>query len=129
MIPLPPVLLANLRKWRERDGDGAVWVCPSPINRRKSLERAALAAAYTKTGVAPAHTAHSWRHAFATIATNHKSAWQFAAHIQLDHKLDGIMGVYNHATMLDERRQILEWWESSLIAARDGAKVIPIRAA
>lgn len=60
---------------------------------------------------------HGFRHIFSTKA--HEQGWNSdAVELCLGHTIQGVRGVYNHAQMLDQRREIIQWWADHLDALR-----------
>ncbi len=50
--------------------------------------------------------------------------------LQLAHQeRNAVSAAYNHATYLQERQQLMQAWADQLAALRQGAKVLPFRAA
>ena len=50
--------------------------------------------------------------------------------IQLAHQeRNEVSAAYNHATYLKERRQLMQAWADQLVSLRQGAKVLPLKAA
>jgi hypothetical protein len=48
--------------------------------------------------------------------------------LTLDHVIGSkVAQAYDRATRLDLRRELIAWFESRLISARDGAPVIPLQ--
>lgn len=127
VVPLPPTLLAALREWRAADGDSAVYVCPAPRDTSKPITPEAVEKHYRNAlKLGGKHSPHSWRSAFSTVARDAgKNA--DAVEAQLDHVVGNkIAAAYDRAKRLDLRRELMEWYEGQLIAARDGASVIDI---
>jgi integrase len=130
VVPLPPKLLGLLREWRKADGNGAVFVCPAPRDARRTIVPEACEKFYRNAlGLGGKHSPHSWRSAFSTICRdNGKDGDSIEA--QLDHVVGNkIAAAYDRAARLELRRTLLTWYESTLIAARDGAKVTPLKVA
>jgi len=47
---------------------------------------------------------------------------------QLDHVVGTkVKAAYDRARRLDRRAELMKWHESALVAARDGAQIMPIR--
>jgi len=71
------------------------------------------------------HSPHSWRSVLSTWARDAgKDADVIEA--QLDHATGTTTQTsYDRASRFDRRRELLVWYEASLIAARDGALVLP----
>jgi integrase len=128
LVPLPPALLARLREWRAADGgEAAAFVCPAPRDAGKHITpegcekwmREAL-------GLGGMHSPHSWRSAFKTI-TSDAGKDTDAIEAQLDHVIGSkVASAYDRAKRLELRRPLMEWYERTLIAARDGAEVVSI---
>ncbi|MDO5651032.1 MAG: hypothetical protein Q4G13_02710 [Moraxella sp.] len=56
---------------------------------------------------------HGFRHIFSTHAHEHGFAPD-VIELCLSHKIAGVRGVYNHAQMLDKRRELMYWWADVL---------------
>ena len=125
VLPLPPVLLSQLRAWREADGEGAVWVCVARPGADKPITPETVDKHYReKLGLAGEHSPHSWRSAFSTICREAGKDGD-VIEAQLDHKVgqDKVASIYDRAKRLELRRKLMAWYEQTLIAARDGAQV------
>lgn len=130
VVPLPPVLLSTLREWRQVDGADASWVCPAP--RSKGPITGEAVEKFYRRGLALAnkHSPHSWRRVFKTWATDAGYAFD-VIESQLDHSSIGgkIAGAYDGAKRVSLRATLMSWYEIELIAARDGAKLLPLHKA
>jgi integrase len=128
VVPLPPTLLASLREWRESDGKSATFVCSAPRDSEKPITAEAVEKHYRRSlQLAGKHSPHSWRSAFSTIC---RKAGRDGDSIdaQLDHVTDSkVASANDRAKRLELRRELLTWYEDSLIAARDGTSVIALR--
>ncbi|MFO1311569.1 MAG: tyrosine-type recombinase/integrase [Burkholderiales bacterium] len=132
-IPLPPALLAMMREWRAADGDGAVYVCPAPRDvgkEKRPITREAVEKHYREVlGLRDTHSPHSWRSTFSTICREAGKDAD-AVESQLDHVVgNAVAAAYDKAKRLQLRRDLLRWYERQLIAARDGAEVVPMKKA
>ena len=127
VVPLPPRLLAMLREWRKSDESGAVYVCAAPRDAAKPITPEAIEKHYRDAlKLGGKHSPHSWRSAFSTIC---REAGRDADSVeaQLDHVVGNkIAAAYDRALRLELRRTLLAWYESTLIATRDGARVVVI---
>jgi integrase len=123
-IPLPAALLASLREWRAADGEGARYVCPAPRDVRKHITPEAVEKHYRRSlGLGGLHSPHSWRSAFSTICREAGKDGD-AIESQLDHHIGTkVQSAYDRAKRLELRRGLMQWYEITLIAARDGAAV------
>ena len=127
VVPLPPALLAELREWRESDGPDAVYVCPAPRDPSKPITAEGVEKFYRNAlGLGGKHSPHSWRSAFSTVAREAGKDGD-SVESQLDHVVgDKVAAAYDRAKRLKLRRELMTWYERTLIAARDGAVVVKI---
>jgi integrase len=127
VVPLPPVLLATLREWREVDGAEALYVCPAPRDPSRPITPEGVEKFYRNAlELGGKHSPHSWRSAFSTVCREAGKDGD-AIESQLDHIVGTkIAAAYDRAKRLALRRELLTWYEATLIAARDGADVVPI---
>ena len=129
LLPLPPQLWAQIREWRRIDGDSAIYVAPAP-NSDRPITREAVEKFYRRgLSLTGKHSPHSWRTVFSTWGREAgKDADVIEA--QLDHVIGTKQAAaYDRATRLDIRRGLMSWYEAQLLAARDGAKVVPLHKA
>ena len=129
VVPIPPALLAALREWRAADGSEAVHVCPAPRDAAVALTREAVEKFYRRTlGLAGKHGPHSWRSAFSTVCRE-AGKDSDTVEAQLDHVIGSkVASAYDRAARLELRRELMRWYERQLLAARDGANVLPLKA-
>lgn len=127
VIPLPPQLLAMLREWRTVDNKASEFVCPAPRDNSKPITPEAVEAHYRiALDLAGKHSPHSWRSSFSTVCREAgKDSDTIEA--QLDHVVGTrVAGAYDRSRRLALRRELLRWYEVTLIAARDGARVVAL---
>lgn len=129
VVPLPPALLANLRAWHQEDG-GVGFVFPAPRGEGHITAEAVEKFYRRKLALAGKHSPHSWRTVFKTWASDGGHAFD-VIESHLDHALIGgkVASAYDAAKRIEPRRKLLAWYEGQLIAARDGAEVVPLRSA
>jgi integrase len=129
IVPLPPALLAALREWRAADDSSAVYVCPAPRDASKPITAEAIEKHYRRTlELAGKHSPHSWRSTFSTICRDAGKDDE-VIEAQLDHVVGNkVAAAYDRAKRLELRRELMRWYEATLLAARDGATVVSIRA-
>jgi integrase len=125
VVPLPPALLEMLREWHKADGVDAVHVCPAPRDPRKTIVPEACEKFYRNAlDLGGKHSPRSWRSAFSTVCRE-AGKDRDAVESQLDHIVGNkTESAYDRAQRLELRRALLTWYETTLIAARDGAKVV-----
>jgi len=129
VVPLPPQLLALLREWRRTDGDAAIHTSPAR-HGAGAITREAVEKFYRRTlELTGKHSPHSWRSVFSTWARDAgKGADVIEA--QLDHTIGTKQAAaYDRAKRLEIRRELMTWYEGQLLAARDGATIVPLRKA
>ena len=126
-MPLPPGLLAMMAEWKRADGDKATYVCPAPASdghvTREAVEK------FYRRGLALSgkHSPHSWRSVFSSW-TREAGKDGDTIEAQLDHAVGSkVQQAYDRASRLELRRDLVRWFEQRLIAARDGAPIIPLR--
>jgi len=126
-IPLPPALLRTLHEWRTADGPDAVFVCPAPRDPSKPITPESIEKHYRLAlGLSGSHSPHSWRSAFSTVCREAAKDGD-SIEAQLDHVVGNkIASVYDRARRLDLRRELMRWYETQLIAAREGAQVVAL---
>lgn len=126
VVPVPPRLLGTMKEWLRVDGKESVYVCPS--REGNPVTREAVEKFYRRTlNLTGKHSPHSWRTVLSTWAND---AGQDAdvVEAQLDHVVGTkVKAAYDRARRLDRRAELMKWHESALVAARDGAQVLPIR--
>jgi integrase len=128
VVPLPPMLLAALREWRKADGTDTGYVCPAPRDAAKPITAEAVEKHYRNAlDLAGKHSPHSWRSAFSTVAREVGKDGD-AIEAQLDHVVGNkVSSAYDRARRVELRRPLMTWYEGALVAARDGAAVLPMR--
>lgn len=126
VVPIPPVLLGQVREWRRADGDEAMHVCPAPRGDGH-ITREAVEKFYRRAlDLGGKHSPHSWRSLLNSWAGD-AGKDMLAVEAQLDHVVGNkVTAAYDRAQRLDLRRDLMRWHEGRLIAARDGADVVPI---
>jgi integrase len=127
VIPLPPLLLAQLREWRRTDGDTAVYSAPASRGAGP-ITREAVEKFYRRTlELTGRHSPHSWRSVFSTWASD-AGKDPNVIEAQLDHTIGTKqLAAYDRAKRPEIRRELMDWYEHQLLTARDGAQVVPLR--
>lgn len=135
-IPLPSQAVELLREL-VRLADGSDWLLPARKMQTRMLPHISpdtVGAALNKSvrplmKDVPAFTVHDFRR----TARTHFEALGFAPHIGercLNHKLKGVVGIYNQHDYFDERKAALQAWADLLDRCeRGGADVIELRPA
>ena len=128
VVPLPPRLLAAMQEWRRADSAKSVYVCPTVRNPEKPMLPEGIAKVYRDAlGLTRKHSPHSWRSAFSTVCREAGKDGD-VVEAQLDHVVGTkVASAYDRAKRLELRRELMAWYEATLIAARDGAAVVPIK--
>jgi integrase len=129
VVPIPPALLEQLQEWKTADGEGTGYVCIAPRDSTKHITAEGIEKFYRHAlELSGKHSPHSWRSAFSTICRD-AGKDPDAIESQLDHIVGNkVAAAYDRAKRLDLRRELMTWYEEKLIAARDGADVLPMRA-
>jgi integrase len=125
VVPLPLHLLADLKQWKDLDGDNAEYVCPAPRGEGFATREAVEKFYRRGLDLAGRHSPHSWRTVLSTWARDAGKDGD-AVEAQLDHATGTITQTsYDRAKRLERRRELMHWHEEEMIAARNGAVVIP----
>lgn len=118
VVPLPPKLLAQMREWREMDGEKAVYVCPSPRGEEFATREAVEKFYRRSLNLANQHSPHSWRSVLSTWARDDGQDAD-AVEAQLDHATGTTTQTsYDRAKRLERRRALMTWYEDRLLDAR-----------
>ncbi len=130
VVPLPSMVLASLREWRAADGQQSMYVCPAPADASKPITAEAVEKFYRRTlGLGGKHSPHSWRATFSTVCREAGKDGD-TIEAQLDHVVGNkVASAYDRAKRLELRRQLMSWYEATLVSVRDGATVLPIQRA
>lgn len=127
VVPLPPLLLAQLRAWRDADQRSSPYVCPAPRDPKKHITPEAIEKSYRDAlNLGGKHSPHSWRSAFSTVCRDHGKDPD-VIEAQLDHVVGSkVASAYDRSKRLELRRNLMRWYEATLVAARDGAAVVNV---
>jgi integrase len=117
-----------MKEWHQADGDARSFVCPAPRGDAP-ITREAVEKFYRRgLKLTGKHSPHSWRSVLSTWS-NDAGEDSDAVESQLDHAMGGkVKAAYDRAKRLQRRADLMAWHEEALIAARDGAKVMQIKA-
>jgi integrase len=128
VVALPPALLSTIKAWQDADGKGAMYVCPAPRDPAKPITPEGCEKFYRNAlSLAGKHSPHSWRSAFSTIAREAGKDGD-VIEAQLDHVVGTkVASAYDRAKRLELRRELMAWYEATLVAARDGATVLALK--
>ena len=128
-VPIPRHLLAELKQWREADSDGAALVCPAPRDPKRQITPEGVEKHFRDAlGLAGKHSPHYWRSTFKSICSDAGKSSE-VVEAQLDHVVGTkVASAYDRAKRLELRRRLMQWYESELIAARDGAQIVRLSA-
>ena len=115
-LPLTDTFLEILEYFKQFSRDREYVFISSKTN--KSISENFLPYQYKKLGYQGIHTPHGWRSSFQTIAAEKYKEHKFPFEVieaQLHHKIGGkVTQAYLRTVFLDERRELLKWWEGFL---------------
>ena len=93
------------------------YLFPAPTDKNKPLTENSLNLAHKRLGITE-HNAHGWRSAFSTICYEHQKEHGFSVEViesQLAHSIgSSVTRAYMRSDFLEERRDLLKWWEGFL---------------
>lgn len=118
-IPLSRQALEILRELYLLTGHGR-YLFPGGRDPKRHMSDGAINAALARIGYKGIITGHGFRHMARTLLG--ELGWNAEAlELQLSHKLPGIVGVYNKAQHMPERRKIMQAWADYLDSLRAGS--------
>jgi len=116
-LPLTDTLLEILKYFKQFSG-GKEYVFIS-AQTNKQISENFLAYHYKKLGLKGIHSPHGWRSSFKTVAAEKYKEHNFPFEVieaQLHHKIGNkVIQAYLRTDFLEERFNLLEWWEQFLI--------------
>ncbi len=128
LVPLSTQALAILAELKDIGG-GSRFVFPGR-NRDKPMSNNTLLFALYRLGYKGRMTGHGFRAVASTILNEIGSFRPDVIERQLAHsERNEVRGAYNRAEYLPERKKMMQAWAKHVDALRQGAKVIPFKAA
>jgi integrase len=122
VVPLSRQAMEILRDLQKVTGRGR-YLFPGARDPKRHMSDGAINAALARLGYKGVITGHGFRHMARTLLG--ELGWNpEALERQLSHKEAGVVGVYNKAQHLPERRKIMQAWADYLDDLRVGAKVL-----
>ena len=116
-LPLTDTLIEILEYFKQLSGDKEFVFISSKTN--KPISENFLSDKYKKLGYKGIHSPHSWRSSFRTVAAEKYKEHKFPFEVieaHLHHKIgDKVTQAYLRTDFLDERRELLKWWEDKLL--------------
>jgi integrase len=128
IVPLSAQAVDALRCLHELKGLSGL-LFPGERDHEKPMSNNTILGALKRMGYAGRMTGHGFRGVASTIL--HEAGFDHAhIELQLAHQeRDEVSAAYNFATYLPQRRKMLQWYADHLDQLRQGAKVIPFKAA
>lgn len=128
VVPLSTQAVDALRCLHELKGIGP-FLFPGERDHEAPMSNGTILGALKRMGYAGQMTGHGFRGVASTIL--HEAGFDHAhIELQLAHQeRDDVSAAYNWATHLPARRKMMQWYSDHLDQLRQGAKVIPIKAA
>ncbi len=128
VVPLSAQALDVVRSLHELRNRSPL-LFPGERDHEKPMSNNTILAALKRMGYAGRMTGHGFRGVASTIL--HEAGFDHAhIELQLAHmERDEVSAAYNFATYLPQRRKMMQWYADHLDALRQGAKVLPFKAA
>ncbi|OYT99315.1 MAG: integrase [Burkholderiales bacterium PBB1] len=128
VVPLSTQAVDLLKCLHELRGRAGL-LFPGERDHEKPMSNNTILGALKRMGYAGRMTGHGFRGVASTIL--HEQGFDHAhIELQLAHmERDEISAAYNFATYLPQRRKMVQWYADHLDSLRQGAQVIPIKAA
>jgi integrase len=126
VVPLPRQAVAILRGLYEITGSYDL-LFPGQQNPDRPMSENTINKALRLMGYEGRQTGHGFRHLLST-ELNGRSYNRDWIERQLAHgDVDGIRDTYNHATYLEQRREMMQAWADSIDALSAGAQVVSLK--
>lgn len=127
IIPLSRQALEILKELRLLTGRGR-YLFPNARDPKRHMSDGAINAALARLGYKGIITGHGFRHMARTLLG--EMGWSHEAlERQLSHTEQGVVGVYNKAQHLPERRRIMQAWADYLDGLRAGGTIVAFKSA
>ncbi|EWS53069.1 integrase arm-type DNA-binding domain-containing protein [Methylibium sp. T29] len=130
VVPLAPQAIATLRELHPLTGHGR-YVFPSLLTGERCMSENTVRGALRRMGYGNDEmTAHGFRAMARTMIAERLGIAPEVIEAQLAHAVADALGrAYNRTQYLEQRREMMTAWADYLDQLRDGAQVIPMRAA
>lgn len=130
LVPLPPQAVAILQDVKPLTGHGR-YVFPSLLTGERPMSENTLRTALRRMGYGNDDmTPHGFRAMARTMMVEKLNVQPDVIEAQLAHGKSGPLGMaYDRAEFVEQRRQMMGAWADYLDKLREGADVIPLRAA
>ena len=130
LVPLPAQAIAILRDLHPLTGHGQ-YVFPSLLTGERPMSENTVNTALRRMGFTKDEmTAHGFRAMARTIMVEKLNVAPDVIEVQLAHPKSGALGAaYDRAEFMEQRRIRMQAWANYLDQLRDGAKVLPFKAA
>lgn len=124
IVPLSTQALEILHELREVTGQRR-YLFPGARDPKRHISENTVNAAIASIGFKGIIVGHGFRHMARTLLA--EQGWNpEALERQLSHKEPGVVGVYNKAQHLSERRKIMQYWADCLDTLKAGGTIRPI---
>ncbi|MEG0921679.1 MAG: tyrosine-type recombinase/integrase [Comamonas sp.] len=114
-LPLASQAIKLLQELQEYSA-GSLWLFPGRDDRMNApISNMTFNQALHRMGYKDRQTPHGLRHLFSTTANNAGKDYRIVDSA-LAHKIKGVEAVYNKASYLDQRRELMQWWADHIDA-------------
>lgn len=126
VVPLTRQALDILRPLHAHRGNHE-FVFPHRSDRKRSMSEDAIRDVFARAGYEGRLTPHGVRGTFSTVAN--EAGWRSdVIELCLAHREPNtVRRAYNHAQLLEERRELLQWWCDMSDQAKVGGKVVAFK--
>lgn len=126
IIPLTTQAVEVFKRMHAHSGT-LEFVFPHRSDRKRGMSTEAIREVFRRAGYGGRFTPHGIRGTFSTIAN--EAGWRHdVIELCLAHKEpNAIRRAYNHALLLEERRELLQWWADVSDHARKAGTVVPFK--
>lgn len=118
LVPLPSQAVGLLRELRHLTGSYPL-LFPGRGNTSKPRSNTVFLMALRRLGYEGRQTGHGFRHLASTILNEHGFDSQHVE-AQLSHVKEGVRGVYDKSTYLEQRKVMMQWYADHLVTLAAG---------
>lgn len=122
IIPLTDQMI-RIFELQKKEVNHPIYVFPSPQHKNQPMNPWSLSRSIHHAGYGGKHVLHGFRHLFSTTCYESNKWREDAIEMSLAHIISGVRGVYNKAKYLDERKDLMQWYNDLLIVYAKDLKI------
>lgn len=127
VVPLTDQMI-DILQMQKSEINHPTYVFPSPQDKNKPMNAWSLSRSIHHAGFGGQHVLHGFRHLFSTYC-HESNKWRVdTIEVSLAHNIAGVRGVYNKAKYINERRELMTWYNNQMLIWSKDLKIkLPMR--